>query len=166
MLSMLLTVVQQVLYDIIKNIASSFPDSTRSRYEQAASTFRIPYWDWAASPPAGDYFPNSVGGSTTASVITPQSNGQTVQIPNPLYSYKFAPLNPENGDFVADQGIPVCQSDSTQFLKCSIQNSITNGQPRSDIPAQQDLSMPPQKKAKYSMPWLLNSLVFRAPSTF
>jgi tyrosinase len=50
----------------------------------------------------------SVGGSTTTSVITPQSNGKAVQITNPLYSYRFAPLNPERGDFVADQGVPVC----------------------------------------------------------
>lgn len=102
---------QQVLYGIIQDIASSFPDSTRARYQQAAATFRVPYWDWAAVPPSGDqYFPVSVGGSTTASVVTPQSNGQAVQIPNPLYSYKFAPLNPEKGDFVTDQGVPVCIS--------------------------------------------------------
>lgn len=102
-----LALFEQVLYGIIQNIANSFPDATLARYQQAASTFRIPYWDWAAQPPSGDqYFPVSVGGSTTATVITPQSNGQTVTIPNPLYSYKFSPLDPEQGDFINDQGVP------------------------------------------------------------
>jgi len=105
---------EQVLYGIVQKLASSFPDSTRARYQAAASTFRVPYWDWAAQPPNGDqYFPLSVGGSTTASVITPQSNGQIVTIPNPLYSYKFAPLNPQSGDFVSEQGVPYNRWPST-----------------------------------------------------
>ena len=114
---LLLNPPKQVLYGIIQKIASSFPESARARYQQAASTFRIPYWDWAAQPPSGDqYFPVSVGGSTTVPVITPQSNGETVQIANPLYSYKFAPLNPESGDFISDQGVPVCTSYSRSHL--------------------------------------------------
>lgn len=69
----------------------------------------MPYWDWAAQPLNGDTnFPNSVGGSATIGVITPQSNGLTVPIHNPLYSYKFAPLNPIKGDFPTLNGAPVC----------------------------------------------------------
>jgi tyrosinase len=161
----LLSNLQQVLYGIIQQLASSFPDSTKARYQQAAATFRIPYWDWAAQPPSGDqYFPVSVGGSVTASVITPQSNGQTVQIPNPLYSYKFAPLNPESGDFVSDQGIPVCTSDFTIIYVCSTRNSITNGHLHYGIPAQQDRLTPHPKRTRFSMPCLLNSLASKAPS--
>jgi tyrosinase len=94
-----LALFEQVLYGLIQQIASSFPDSSRARYEQAAASFRIPYWDWAAQPAAGDYFPNAVGKSATISVITPQSDGKQVPIDNPLYTYKFNPLNPVEGDF-------------------------------------------------------------------
>ena len=98
---------QQVLYGIVQNIASQFPDDTRARYQHAAANFRIPDWDWAAQPPNSDtYFPNSVG-SPNINVISPQSNGQTVQIPNPLYSTTFTPLNPVKGDFTTIDGTPV-----------------------------------------------------------
>lgn len=90
---------KQTLFSTVQNVASQFPDSSKVRYQQAASTFRIPYWDWAAEPASGDYFPNSVG-SPKIGVVTPQSDGKTVQIDNPLYSYKFKPLNPVSGDFV------------------------------------------------------------------
>lgn len=59
----------------------------------------MPYWDWAAAPPAGDkYFPTVVG-QPLIQIITPTSNNKPVQINNPLYSYKFNPLNPLKGDF-------------------------------------------------------------------
>jgi tyrosinase len=94
-----LALFEQLLYGIIQGIASQFPDDTRARYQAAASTFRIPYWDWAATPDSNDYFPNAVGGSQTVDVITPTSNGQAVPMANPLYSTTFTPLNPEQGDF-------------------------------------------------------------------
>lgn len=101
-----LALFEQVLYGIIQDIASQFPADTKARYQQAASTFRIPYWDWAASPSNGDYFPNPVGGSKTVSVITPTSNGQAVSIDNPLFSTTFHPLNPVDGDFTNLGGTP------------------------------------------------------------
>ncbi|KAH8787772.1 common central domain of tyrosinase-domain-containing protein [Hyaloscypha finlandica] len=94
-----LALFEQLLYGIVNDIAGQFPVETRARYQAAASTFRIPYWDWAAIPDSGDYFPNAVGGSNTVSVITPKSNGQAVSMPNPLYSTTFHPLNPVQGDF-------------------------------------------------------------------
>ncbi|RAL58966.1 hypothetical protein DID88_009257 [Monilinia fructigena] len=71
-----LTTEQQYLYQIIQQIAATFPTATKTRYQQAALTFRIPYWDWAAAPPAGDkYFPIVVG-QPSIQVITPTSNGK------------------------------------------------------------------------------------------
>ncbi|KAI9651401.1 hypothetical protein NHQ30_001443 [Ciborinia camelliae] len=94
-----LTYHQQYLYQIIEQIAVTFPTATKNRYQQAALTFRIPYWDWAAAPPDGDqYFPTVVG-QPSIEVVTPSSNGKPIQISNPLYSYKFNPLNPLKGDF-------------------------------------------------------------------
>ncbi|KAK6580768.1 hypothetical protein PZA11_007004 [Diplocarpon coronariae] len=108
-----LALFEQVLYNIIQGIAAKFPIDTRAKYQEAAASFRIPYWDWAATPEDGDYFPNSVGGSTTVSVITPTSNDQEVSIANPLYSYTFHPLNPVAGDFVSLQGTPYNRWQST-----------------------------------------------------
>ncbi|TEY36383.1 hypothetical protein BOTCAL_0554g00040 [Botryotinia calthae] len=94
-----LALFEQYLYQIIQKIAATFPASTKTRYQQAALTFRMPYWDWAATPPAGDkYFPTVVG-QPLIQIITPTSNNKPVQINNPLYSYKFNPLNPLKGDF-------------------------------------------------------------------
>ena len=91
----------------MQDIASQFPDTTRAKYQEAASNFRIPYWDWAAQPPnGGTYFPNSIG-SPSIGVITPESDGQTINVPNPLYSNKFTPLNPVKGDFSTISGTPV-----------------------------------------------------------
>ncbi|EMR83072.1 putative tyrosinase precursor protein [Botrytis cinerea BcDW1] len=94
-----LALFEQYLYQIIQKIAATFPTFTKARYQQAALTFRMPYWDWAAAPPAGDkYFPTVVG-QPLIQIITPTSNNKPVQINNPLYSYKFNPLNPLKGDF-------------------------------------------------------------------
>jgi hypothetical protein len=107
---------KQALFSIVQSIAAQFPDSSKTRYQQAASTFRIPYWDWAAETASGDYFPNSVG-SPKVNVITPQSNGEAIQIDNPLYSYNFSPLNPVSGDFV---DLPVRMT----LLSIMVKNSL------------------------------------------
>jgi tyrosinase len=91
---------KQTLFATVQSVANQFPDSSKGRYQQAAAKFRIPYWDWAAQRDrdSEDYFPDSIS-SPKINVVTPQSNGQVVQIDNPLYSYKFNPLNPVSGDF-------------------------------------------------------------------
>jgi hypothetical protein len=89
--ALLTSLVQQTMYRIIQAIASMYPDDRRETFEQAAATFRIPYWDWAAKPPSGDgVLPLSIGGSPTVDADGP--NGiQTIA--NPLFSYTFKPLN-------------------------------------------------------------------------
>jgi len=84
---------QQVLYDLVQQIAQQYPAGpTRNKYAAAAANFRIPYWDWAAIPAAGQsVFPESVGGSPSVSVDGPAG---TQTIANPLYSYQFKPLDP------------------------------------------------------------------------
>ncbi|KAI9835270.1 MAG: hypothetical protein M1819_002414 [Sarea resinae] len=82
---------QQLLYDHVQDIASKFPASQQDVNTAAASTFRIPYWDWAKVPPAGQtVLPPSIS-STTAQVTRPNGTIQTIR--NPLYSYVFHPLN-------------------------------------------------------------------------
>jgi tyrosinase len=57
----------------------------------AAASLRLPYWDWAVDPPNGqNAIPDSIA-QPTIRVVTP--NG-TKTIENPLYSYKFHPIDP------------------------------------------------------------------------
>jgi len=88
-----LALYEQVLYSLMQQIVGEFPaGSDRDRYSTAASTFRIPYWDWAAAPPSGkSVLPASVGGSATVQVTAPTG---TTTIKNPLFSYTFHPLDP------------------------------------------------------------------------
>ncbi|EAA35587.2 Di-copper centre-containing protein [Neurospora crassa] len=87
-----LALYEQVLYNLIQNIAKWWPEGEpRNRYQAAALRFRIPYWDWASSPPSGQsVLPLSVGGSPYVDVNGP--NG-VQRIANPLFSYSFKPLN-------------------------------------------------------------------------
>jgi len=96
------TAFQQILYNLIQQIAQLYPAGpVREMYTSAAAKFRIPYWDWASIPAAGEsVFPASVGGSPTVAVDGPVGN-QTIA--NPLWSYQFKPLIP--GDL---PDFPVC----------------------------------------------------------
>jgi tyrosinase len=95
-----LALFEQVLHAHVLKKASEFPESQgRARYEAAAREFRMPYWDWAVVvPPGQSILPASLS-SRTISVITPSSGGQRTTIDNPLYSYRFNPINPSPGDF-------------------------------------------------------------------
>jgi len=84
-----LALFEQVLYRIVQDIAASFENSTD--YRAAATTFRVPYWDWLLPAPVGqDTMPTFISSSAPVLVNTP--NG-TQKIPNPLYRYHFSPLD-------------------------------------------------------------------------
>jgi tyrosinase len=73
-------------------VANDFPPGPiRDKYLTAAATLRIPYWDWAMDPPAGENSIPSCMTDITIQVIAP--NG-TETIANPLYSYTFHPIDP------------------------------------------------------------------------
>ena len=67
------------------SIANTYPTSTRASYVAAASALRLPYWDWAAKPPAGNNLPNAV---TTPSWTLTGPSGQ-VTVANPLLKHSF-----------------------------------------------------------------------------
>ncbi|KAI1320248.1 Di-copper centre-containing protein [Xylariaceae sp. FL0255] len=88
---------EQTMYNIVQFIASLYPPQDLERYQSAAKRFRIPYWDWAIVPPAGQsVLPLSAGGSSNINVAGP--NG-IQNISNPLFSFTF---NPFNGSIFAD----------------------------------------------------------------
>src|ERR1700744_3946934 len=89
-----LALFEMALYNAVQSVAASFPAKLRAKYVAAAQVFRIPYWDWATT--ASPTFPTLIS-SPTASVVW--TDGTTKTIPNPLYSYKFNPINPSSGDF-------------------------------------------------------------------
>jgi len=87
----LLTSPQQALHEVIQLIAMLWPASERPRYERAARRFRLPYWDWAVSPPPGEsVLPRSIGGSPFVDVDGPKG---LQRIANPLFSYQFKLLD-------------------------------------------------------------------------
>jgi tyrosinase len=80
-----------VLGNYAQTIASWYPnDADKAGYVNAAANLRLPYWDWAAVPPAGEsILPASV---QTPTVNVSGPNG-VQEISHPLYSYTFRPLN-------------------------------------------------------------------------
>ncbi|KAF4583243.1 tyrosinase precursor [Ophiocordyceps camponoti-floridani] len=84
---------EQQMFRLVNAIASMFANvAERQLYQRAAADFRVPYWDWSRSAPAGEthlpiVFWNPV-------VMQNGPNGvQTIS--NPLYSYQFHPLDSE-----------------------------------------------------------------------
>lgn len=80
------------MFKVAGHIASLYPEGPmRDRYQKAAATFRLPYWDWAVRPPANEScLPLSIGGGPNVTADGP--DGPQV-IANPLYSFAFKPLN-------------------------------------------------------------------------
>ena len=86
-----LALFEQTLYQHIVDAVNQFPAGTqRQQYAEAALTWRLPYWDWAAPPPSGQSVFSTSLQSPTVDVIMP--NGSAT-IPNPLYSYQFQPVS-------------------------------------------------------------------------
>ncbi|KAK5989017.1 Tyrosinase [Cladobotryum mycophilum] len=79
------------LYKLANAISRMYSNSTeRMLYQQAASDFRIPYWDWASpAPPGESFFPDIFWDP----VIAQYGPNGLQAIRNPLYSYSFHPLD-------------------------------------------------------------------------
>ncbi|KAK6361388.1 hypothetical protein TWF730_005121 [Orbilia blumenaviensis] len=83
-----LATIEQILGRIMRNLANQYPAGpVRTRYQQAANRFRLPYWDWASNAQV----PAIIGSQATVSVQKPQG---FVTIANPMISYVFHPFSP------------------------------------------------------------------------
>ncbi|GME24295.1 Tyrosinase [Neofusicoccum parvum] len=82
---------EQTLQGLLIEIANEWPAGPeKDNYTDAANTFRFPFWDWAVLPPDGET--NVPSFMTTPTIEVTMPNGTEV-IDNPLYSYKFHPLD-------------------------------------------------------------------------
>jgi tyrosinase len=92
-----LALFEQVLYTHIIAVVNTFSGAQKTRYTQAALSWRQPYWDWAAAPPVNQsVFPSSL---TRQNVTVTMPNG-TATISNPLYAFQFHPVTQQ--DFTYD----------------------------------------------------------------
>jgi tyrosinase len=77
---------QQAWYLAVTEVIADFPRNQQQRWLNAASTLRMPYWDWAMDPGQGQPTVPTFVRSARITVTKPQ--GQ-VEIANPLYSYSW-----------------------------------------------------------------------------
>ena len=82
--------IQQLLWNNAQQIAATYPAAQRSTYQMAATSFRVPYWDWAINATMPDPVNDPM-----ITINTPQG---TLSIINPLYNYTFHP-HPSAADF-------------------------------------------------------------------
>jgi tyrosinase len=82
---------EQKLQEIAINIANRFPDSVKSKYQEAANKLRLPYWDWARTIPGNEpIFPDILATEKVQVINTDNSQSE---IDNPLFDFKFHPHN-------------------------------------------------------------------------
>lgn len=107
-----LAIYEQVVSKHAMDAASEFTGADHDRYVTAAQNLRIPYWDWARPVTSGAHAVADSISSSGIVVNTPQQSQVTVQ--NPLYSYRFDPVD-------AGLGSPVSES----YLLDVADNSIS-----------------------------------------
>lgn len=106
---------EQQLQKAAKQVASQFPASSRSKYEDAANKLRVPYWDWAKKV-------NSAAEAIPATMTTPNiqvtfPNGTSGQISNPLFQYTFHPRPAEINSTVSSSTQTLFLTHSADFYR-------------------------------------------------
>jgi tyrosinase len=81
-----LAIFEQAWYQSVQEVIKTFPSSQQSRWNNAAATLRMPYWDWAMDPGSSGATVPTLIRDQTVTVTKPSG---TVTIPNPLYSYSW-----------------------------------------------------------------------------
>ena len=87
---------QQIIYNNAQQIAATYPSATVAQYQAAATTLRIPYWDWARNATMPDV--------TNQPKITVNTPTGSQLIDNPLYTYTFHP-RPSTSDFPTSESV-------------------------------------------------------------
>ncbi|KAF8188951.1 tyrosinase [Pholiota molesta] len=79
---------EQILHRHAQEVAATYTTSDKDAWVQAAAALRQPYWDWAANAVP----PDQVIALKQVSITGP--NGKKTTVDNPLYHYKFHPIDP------------------------------------------------------------------------
>jgi tyrosinase len=126
---------QQELQKHAKTVASRFTNETRSRYEDAAERLRLPYWDWAKATPSNVPILPRAFTDEEVEVTFPNSSSESIR--NPLYEYRFHPL--DNDQINGTGCSTLITADGPQGGDPDVcENSpmtIRRGKPNSDHPA-------------------------------
>ncbi|KAL5320201.1 hypothetical protein ACEPPN_011002 [Leptodophora sp. 'Broadleaf-Isolate-01'] len=118
-----LALYEQAIHEKVQQIAQQYPvGPVRDQYMAAAANFRIPYWDWAASPPGGrSILPDSV--MSPSIVVNGPAGVQTIA--NPLYSYRFQPLDADQlPDYPFNQYVETVRYPATNNPAATSQNNL------------------------------------------
>ncbi|KAF7560560.1 hypothetical protein G7046_g3578 [Stylonectria norvegica] len=86
---------EERLVAIAVAMAAEYPSAYRAQYLAAAQTLRAPFWDWASTPAVP---PATVPSKMSVKVPKGTTGLQTIQIDNPLYTFKF-PKSALSGQF-------------------------------------------------------------------
>ena len=79
---------EQRLYEIMQGIVDKIPADQKAPWQLAASTWRLPYWDWAAPQPyINNYGVPELLTMENVNIVLPNSNLQKVPQPNPLWKF-------------------------------------------------------------------------------
>ncbi|QDS78173.1 hypothetical protein FKW77_005300 [Venturia effusa] len=126
-----LALYEQVVAKHAMDAASEFTGADRDRYVTAAQNLRIPYWDWARPVSPGEHaVPDSMSSSGIV-VNTPQQSQVTIQ--NPLYSYRFQPVDSQLGSPYQNYATTVRYPTTTDSSAQSQDSEMISG-----VDAQQD----------------------------
>ena len=120
-----LALFEQSLQNNAISVANQFSGNDRARYLSAAQNLRLPYWDWALSPPEGENpFPQMFS-DATVSVNTP-SGQQTIE--NPLLQFDFgdAPHSWNQAGYTTRN--PAFTADNRQQLRSDLWTALTSQQ--------------------------------------
>ncbi|KAF2277714.1 Di-copper centre-containing protein [Westerdykella ornata] len=149
-----LALFEQQLQTVAKQIADQFPTDTRSAYQDAANKLRVPYWDWAKAVPDSEPVVPTALSNDKVQVTFP--NGTTSEIVNPLFEYRFHPL--DNTEINADGCSTVFTRDGPRGgdpeVCATSPMTIRRGKPTSDhVSLNKDLRriLPGQRTSLYTM---------------
>ncbi|KAL2060390.1 hypothetical protein VTL71DRAFT_9785 [Oculimacula yallundae] len=118
-----LALYEQAIHEKVQQIAQQYPaGQVRDQYVAAAANFRIPYWDWAVSDDGGEsILPDSV--MSLSVVVNGPAGVQTIA--NPLYSYRFQPLDPAQlPDYPFNEYVETVRYPATQDPTATSQNTL------------------------------------------
>lgn len=111
---------QQILQAHVVSVANQYTTSDKIQWQNAASNFRLPFWDWASNSVP----PDQVISQETVDIIV--ADGSTQTVTNPLYSYPFNTVADGDFDFPWNQWNTTlrCPTDDTPNAQTNVKQLI------------------------------------------